>query len=63
MSFEHVLRWGHFSETEPEMRFCQTLRIDCLCLSHFQFAQLFYLNAIFHEQFELKHSLEKQLLC
>ena len=27
--------------------FCQTLRIDCLCLSHFQFAQLFYLNAIF----------------
>lgn len=42
--------------------FCQTLRIDCLCLSHFQFAQLFYVNAIFHEQFELKHSLEKQLL-
>ena len=42
--------------------FCQTLRIDLLCLSHFQFAQLFYLSAIFHEQFELKHSLEKQLL-
>jgi len=42
--------------------FCETLRIDCLCLSHFQFAQLFYLNAIFHEQFELKYSLEKHLL-
>ena len=42
--------------------FCQTLGIDCLCLRHFQFVQSFYLNAIFHVQYELKHSLEKHLL-